>query len=370
MLAASLALFAALILASGTGAMAHSQSYGYLDIATANRSVAGSLALAVRDLDTLFDLDQNGDGKITWGEIRSRESDIATSALEKLAVGTPSENCALAGQPFLTEPRGGENYIIIPFGGTCPAMNGKIRISYGLMFDVDAQHRGLVALTTPSGTQNFVLTPDSATIALDAGGAGWVSEFLTFTSHGVHHIWTGYDHILFLITLLLGTAVQARESRVRPALIEAAKVVTAFTLSHTLTLGLAASEILRIPVAVSESLIAATIVLAAVNNIWPLLSRRIWLIALVFGLIHGVGFANVLADMELARRNLLVSLLAFNLGVEIGQLAIVLAAFPLILLAVRFTRTRGATAAANLAVSLIGTLWFVNRAFGMGLLGL
>ena len=112
----------------------------------------------------------------------------------------------------------------------------------------------------------------------------------------------------------------------------AVKVVTAFTVSHSLTLSLAAFGILRIPSALTESLIAATITLAAINNIFPVVTKKLWLVALGFGLIHGVGFANVLADLELPRQNLLTALLAFNLGVEFGQLAIVVVVLPLLML--------------------------------------
>ncbi len=354
---------------SASPANAHSQSYGYLDVARDATSLKGQLALALRDLDTLFEVDRDGDGKITWGEVRSREREIAGGALEKISIVTKSGACSLGAQDVMTDTRGGETYIVMPFDGTCPDSAGEMRVTYDLMFNVDAQHRALVTVESQAGTQNFVLSPETPGFVVTSEDSGWLSQFLTFTRHGMHHIWAGYDHILFLITLLLGTAVHMRSAAIGTALFEAAKVVTAFTLSHTLTLGLAAVGILRIPVAISESLIAVTIVLAAVNNIWPILTRRTWLIALIFGLIHGVGFANVLAEMNLARDSLLVSLLAFNVGVEVGQLAIVLAAFPLILLATRLQRAMVLATTANLAVSAVGMVWFLNRAFGTNLLG-
>jgi hypothetical protein len=141
--------------------------------------------------------------------------------------------------------------------------------------------------------------------------------------------------------------------------------VTAFTLSHSLTLGLAAFGVVSIPTGITESLIAITIVLAALNNVWPLVMRRLWIVAFGFGLVHGLGFANVLAELNLPRENLLTALFAFNLGVELGQLAILFAALPLILL---FTRQlafgRLALPAANLIIAAIGAMWLTDRAFG------
>jgi hypothetical protein len=351
-----------------SGALAHSQSYGYLTVNIGDRSIDGSLDLAARDLNTLFNLDADQDGKLTWGEFRGREAEIIGKVLGEISIGAENSLCGLQSKPALTESRGGETYIVIPFSGACPKFDGPIELSYRLLFNVDAQHRGLVAVTTKSGTQSFVLTPATTRVALSAGSASRLAQFLTYVAHGAHHIWIGYDHILFLITLLLGTLTQAKHGSPRQILTDSVKVVTAFTLSHSVTLALAALGILTIPVELAESLIVATIAIAAINNIWPILSRRIWLVALAFGLIHGVGFANVLSDLGLPRDRLLEALLAFNIGVELGQLAIVAAALPLIALAFRFTYSTISTSTANLAIAAIGALWFGDRALGTAVL--
>jgi hypothetical protein len=268
----------------------------------------------------------------------------------------------------MADSRGGETYLLVPFTGDCSLGTGSIEISYRLLFNVDAQHRGLLAVTDDRGTQSFVMTPDQTRVTIDAGRSGGLAQFMTYVSHGMHHIWIGADHILFLITLLLGTLAQAKTGELRRALADSAKVVTAFTLSHSVTLALAALGMLRIPVPLAESLIAVTIAAAAINNIWPFLTRRIWLVALVFGLIHGVGFANVLADLGLPRDSLLTALLAFNIGVELGQLVIVAAAFPAIVLVMRLMRNPIGVPAVNLAIAGIGAAWFSDRALGTAIL--
>jgi HupE / UreJ protein len=151
-------------------------------------------------------------------------------------------------------------------------------------------------------------------------------------------------------------------------MIEATKVVTAFTLSHSLTLALAATGLVTIPVPLTESLIAVTIALAALNNLWPVVRQRIWLLALGFGLIHGLGFANVLSDLGLPTNGLLQALLAFNLGVEAGQLALVLVVLPILYLLTRSKLSANIVPLANVAIVIFGVAWFSDRAFGTTLM--
>jgi hypothetical protein len=353
---------------SGMTAHAHSQSYGYLNVSLDGPKVAGKLEAAVRDLDRLYRLDGNGDGTITWGEFRLREGEITRAALQTISLSVPSGACSLAGLPALTDSHGGETYIVFPFASDCSASGGALDVDYRLLFDIDAQHRGLVSIATADGNSNYVVTPAQPHISLNQRETTLVAQAASYAGHGVHHILIGYDHILFVLTLLLGTAVQQRAQSLARTFLETAKVVTAFTLSHSVTLGLAALGFLDIPSIVAESLIAATIALAAVNNVWPFMTRKLWLVALVFGLIHGVGFASVLTSLGLPRDNLLVSLLAFNVGVEAGQLLVVAVALPVIAIAVRQGISRFAVPAANGAITIAALLWLSDRALGTALM--
>jgi hypothetical protein len=360
----------ALALLAAPAAQAHTQSYGFLSLSLADDAASGRLELAVRDLDRVHDLDADRDGKITWGEFRARETELARAVLAGIAVGAPGSPCALAADPAMTDTRGGETYIVLPFRGSCPAQGGATQIGYDLFFAGDAQHRGLVAATTGAGTQTFVMTPATPRVSLAPADGGGFGRWLGFVEDGAHHIFIGYDHIVFLLTLLIGSFAMRGEGRpFKQRFYEAVKVVTAFTVAHSLTLGLAAFGFVTVPTSLTESLIAITITLAALNNIWPVVSRRLWLVALGFGLVHGLGFANVLAELDLPRENLLGALFAFNLGVELGQLAILFAALPLIVL---FTRTavldRIAVPAVNLGIAAVGAMWFADRALGTAIL--
>jgi hydrogenase/urease accessory protein HupE len=187
---------------------------------------------------------------------------------------------------------------------------------------------------------------------------------------GVWHIWTGYDHILFLIALLLPGVLQRRatgweaQAAPRSILSDVLKTVTAFTLAHSITLSLAALEIVRLPPRFVESAIAASVILAAVNNLLPLLSDRGWLVAFTFGLMHGFGFANALADLGLRRATLAPALFGFNFGVELGQLAIVgLFLPPALLLRHRSFYHRALLPAGSGAIAVVAALWLAERVF-------
>ena len=349
-------------------AAAHSQSYGYLDIALDGPKAEGRFQAAVRDLDRLYHLDSNGDGSITWGEVRLRETEIAGAALKTIALAKPSGPCTLTAAPILTDSHGGESYLVMPFISDCDATQA-LTLNYSFLDGFDARHRGLASLKDQQGqVRNFVIATGERGITLGSAARSVAQEMASFVVHGFHHILIGYDHILFVLTLLIGTAMQQRRRPVWETFIETAKVVTAFTLSHSVTLGLAALGLLVVPVALAESLIAATIAIAAVNNIWPLLTTRLWLVALGFGLIHGVGFANVLRDLGLPQDNLLLTLLSFNIGVEAGQLTVVAVALPLIAYAARLAISRAAMPAANFAITALALMWLSDRALGTALM--
>jgi hypothetical protein len=147
------------------------------------------------------------------------------------------------------------------------------------------------------------------------------------------------------------------------------KIVTAFTLAHSITLSLATLGVFSLPSRWVESAIAASVVLAALNNLWPLFHGRRWAMAFAFGLIHGFGFASVLADLGLPQGTLALALVGFNVGVEIGQLAIVAAFLPLAFM-LRDTRfyQRGVFVGGSAAIAMLAALWFAERAFALKLL--
>jgi len=197
---------------------------------------------------------------------------------------------------------------------------------------------------------------------------------------GVWHIWIGFDHILFLIALLLPSVLTFRtkdediqpESKDRfwrpvekfkPALINVIKIVTFFTIAHSITLCLAALGVINLPSRLVESIIAISIALAAIHNIFPLVSGREWLIAFIFGLFHGFGFAGILAEKGLGGNYLAISVFGFNLGVEIGQVVIIALIFPILFLLRKTFLYPKIRVYGSIFLILIAIYWFTERAF-------
>ncbi len=203
---------------------------------------------------------------------------------------------------------------------------------------------------------------------------GTTAQVMAFAREGVRHIGSGYDHLLFLVSLLLPAVLVRRDGAWQPAptfagaLGDLAKTVTAFTIAHSVTLALAALDLVRLPDRLVEPAIALSVVLAALNNLRPVFGGARWVVAFGFGLVHGFGFAGALGELGLPAGARLVSLAAFNAGVEFGQLAIVIP-FVAIAWLVRGSRAyrRFALAGGSVAIAAIAAVWFAERAFDLPL---
>ena len=366
-------LFSVLLLLS-LPVLAHKASDSYLVLDIKGATVSGQWDIALRDIDFALGLDLDGNGEITWGELRARHADIDAWALGRLALQRGGA-CSLQVADHLVDSHTDGAYAVLQLAGTCPAGSGELTLNYRLLFELDALHRGLLRLSLEGTTQTAVLSPERAEQRFVAGEVSRLAQFGQYLVEGIWHIWIGFDHILFLLSLLL-PAVLVHEAgrwrgvaKLRQALVEVLWVVTAFTVAHSITLSLAALGLIDLPSRLVESAIAASVVLAAANNLKPLVERRRWLVAFCFGLIHGFGFASVLAELGLPQETLVLSLLGFNLGVEVGQLAIVAVFLPVawFLRDTPFYR-RGIFVGGSLLALAIALVWFVERAFDLKLI--
>jgi hypothetical protein len=361
-------------------AHAHKPSDSYLTLTTTpdRAEITAQWDIALRDLEYALGVDGNGDGTITWGELQERQEAVQQYALAHLSIGRAdaksTEPCPLAFNQLLIDEHVDGTYAVLRFRAVCAALPQQIAVRYSLLFDVDPNHRGLLDLRSARGSQAVVLSPAAPEFVTSATRSGRAQAIGSFIREGVSHILQGYDHILFLITLLLPAVVLFRNGRwephtsLREAALDVAKVVTAFTLAHSLTLSIAVLGWVTLPSRFVESAIAFTVVLGALNNLYPIVTQRRWLAAFVFGLIHGFGFASVLADLGLHGADLGLALLGFNVGVELGQLGIVVLLIPAAYLArtTLFYRRVFMPAGAVLICGLAG-YWFVERAFDVTL---
>jgi hypothetical protein len=362
-----------LLLLPAPPAHAYKPSDSYLTLRVDGNRIEGRWDIAVRDLDLALGLDGDGDGRLTWNELRARHGAIAAYALSRLSIAAGGAPCTLATGPQQVDEHTDGAYTVLPLHGTCAASPKALTIAYRLFGDVDAQHRGLLRIDEGDTAHTAILGGERPvqTVALAEHTAGHAaSQFFAYVRHGAWHIWIGYDHVLFLVSLLLPAVLVRRDGAwqhvpaFRVAATDVLKTVTAFTLAHSVTLALAALGVVAPPSRWVESAIAASVVLAALNNVWPVLPGPRWAAALLFGLVHGFGFAGVLADLGLPRGALAVSLFGFNLGVELGQLAIVAVVLPAAF-ALRATRAyrRVLLPAGSLAIALVAFAWLGERAF-------
>src|SRR3954469_11696972 len=364
---------------------AHKPSDSYLSIAVEGDKLRGQWDIALRDLDFAIGLDSNGDGDITWGEVRSRHNDIAAYALARLTATLDGVACPLKVSQHMVDLHSDGTYTLMRFEGDCVKPGATLELTYNLFFDLDPQHKGLLRLQYAGTTRTAIFSPDTARQRFELTQASRFMQFIDYAREGVWHIWKGFDHILFLLSLLLPAVLIPRAKgamgepgriagwtavgQFKPAFWEVFQIVTAFTIAHSITLSLAALGVITLPTRLTESAIALSVILAALNNLYPLFQRRRWMVAFAFGLIHGFGFASVLADLGLPHDALLLALVGFNLGVEAGQLCIVSAFLPT---AYALRRTvfyqRVVFIGGSVLICLLACVWFIERAFNLKLM--
>lgn len=340
-------------------AAAHRPSDAYVTLDRSEVPARLRVDLALRDVEREIGLDADGDGTITWGELRGAREPLAGYVSEHIAASAGGEPCVLDDRQLALARHTDGPYAVLGFTVTCTAAALPDALDYGLFFDSDPLHRGLLVVTGPSSAYSAVFSPERRTVALPGQPSAW-STMRDFIAHGVWHIWIGFDHLLFLVVLLLPAV--AISGGAGSGALHILKVVTAFTVAHSITLSLAVLGYLALPSGPVEVAIAASIVVAALANLNPRWRRLGWALAFAFGLLHGLGFAGVLTGLGLPAGALTLALVSFNLGVELGQLAVVAAVLPL-LYAVRSLPplARGLVPAGSMAAAAVASFWVLER---------
>jgi hypothetical protein len=348
--------------------VAHQLSTSYI-IAQMDESgrISGEWQLGLADLELAVGLDVDRDGQLTWGEVKSRQPDIATYLAENIAISRGGSPCNLrfAAMDRLQD-HGSEAFAVTDFSAQC-ALSGSLLLECNAIFSLDSSHEVVLNIGDGEHNHSFVLDADTRQINVDLREGSWLTSFKQFVYQGVIHIWIGIDHILFLLALLLPAVLQRREQKwqaiasIKTILTNTVWIVSAFTLAHSITLTVTAMGWVNPTSRWVELGIALSVMFAALNNIWPVVLRLAWL-TFAFGLLHGMGFAGVLGELGLPADQQLLSILAFNLGVEIGQIGILAILLPLLIL-LRHTRfySRGVMPVGSLLIALMAVQWSVER---------
>lgn len=267
----------------------------------------------------------------------------------------------------------------------------EITIDYNMYFDSDKRHRALLlqgynwkaGIINNESVHSAIFSPKRTNRTLNLSKYNFGTGFWGMIRMGMYHIWIGIDHILFLIALLLPSVVRRRKTNAKgfAAIIDQwegvdqfksafwyiLKIVTFFTIAHTITLTLATLGWVKLPSALVESIIAFSIALAAFHNIKPIFGNKEWLIVFFFGLFHGFGFAGVLAEKGIQGEYLLPTLLGFNIGVELGQVLIILAVFPILYLLRKQKIYPYIIFFGSVGLILMGLVWTIERIFGINI---
>jgi hypothetical protein len=340
-----LAFSCAALVLSAVGVSAHPMSHSSSRLEVAGRDVTVTFTV---DLLELGSVDRNGDGLVGFEELEASIARVYAVIREHFSLRAPEppSGVTLDRYEVIEDGHIGRLFLTYRF----PREPGALTIASTLDRVMPPQHRHLSAVIRDGAVQEAVLDAGAREVVLPVTGRSWLRTVWRFARLGVEHIVTGYDHLAFLVCLMLGTR------SVRSVVL----VVTSFTLAHSITLALATFDLVRLPSQLIESLIALSIAYVAAENLLGREAVARHKVTFGFGLIHGFGFSNVLREMELPQANLAASLFSFNAGVEAGQIAFVLLLFPLTR---RLHSGHGATAraAVSLAVFGLAVFWFVER---------
>jgi hypothetical protein len=371
------ALSAWLLLAWAGAVQAHKASDAYLSWQIDGARIEQRIDIALRDLDRDLALDADHDGLLSWGEVRRRWPEIERLAAQGVRVSADGQACVAQAPavPQLDE-HGDGRYAVLQRALQCTSTVRVLEVDYRLFERSDATHRG-IARISGAAQDGVVLMPAAGVqrFPVAAGEAPGLHAFAGFVAEGMRHIAGGLDHILFLVTLLVVAVWQRTATGWVPrpsaasAWAETLRLVSAFTVAHSLTLALAAGGMLAPPSRWVEALIAASVLVAALDNLWPIVRGPRWIMVSVFGLVHGLGFAGPLQDLGLRHGELMLPLLGFNLGVELGQLALVAVLLPLAigLRGVRWYRL-AVVGGGSMAVAGLALVWTLERSLELNLL--
>ncbi|WP_266168825.1 HupE/UreJ family protein [Dyella subtropica] len=364
-------LFFLLTLFACQAGLAHTTSLSYLDVTPHDEKLAVQWSISLADLNEEIPLDANNDLVITWGELRQRQPALKNLFGKALQFDRGSRTCSPdANVDLQVETRQSEPFAVLIGSFDCHGASGETNVRYTFLAQRNRQHRVIVTThRIKAEAETLVAAPTGEPVHLPLKGDDSLHSFLGFVNHGFHHILNGWDHILFVLTLILSAMVPLHAAvaaePLRQRLLTLLKLVSIFTLAHSLTLALSSMKIVTLPAIIVEPGIALSIVFTAVNNIWPVLGRhREGYLVFVFGLLHGMGFASMLNDLMLSTSHRVLALAGFNIGVELGQLLIVLMAMPVLLMPVLTARGRNGLAwAMSLVIACVGSYWFVSRIF-------
>ncbi len=348
----------AISLFSAATASAHLGSRKYLRVEVGDRLV--SIEAEIEAIDASMELGLGED--VDRDAVSARTAAIQLWIREGITLRAGDETCSADVGDFEWVDRDGVQFLRTDLSFNCG--EGTLTLEDNTVFPDDPQHEALVYIAFESGEDAEVLRRGRQ--SLELGGPASASKIAgVFLWEGVLHFAFGYDHVLFLLSLLLAAGFVSRKDGFRKALKDVAILVTAFTLGHSVTLIAAAMQWVVLPIQPVEITIAASIVVVALLNVWrPEQRGPLPYLAVGFGLIHGFGFSSVLAELGLPGSHAVVALVSFNVGIEVAQLAFAAVVLPFLVKGAKTKGYRAFVRGASILIALLALFWVVERVAG------
>ncbi len=376
--AALLLLVFGLLLVPVTPAAAHTTEQPYLYVFVTETGIDGRAELAIGDVDSILGLDMSGDDTTIEATLRDNADVLYGYLSDHMAITTPDGKRTLefGAVDLFREGSTDLAFAVIQYtAGEHEVAPKTIDVQFDPFFDEIDGRDGLLLINGgfelgefSSAKETLVnVSADDPSATVDLGADGRWGNFRSSITLGINHIATGPDHILFVLALLI-PSVLVFTNRWEPVagfgsgLWRVLKIATFFTLAHSITFTLAGMGWLPTPPAkIVESIIAISIAAAALHTLKPIVPNREWSLSFVFGLFHGMGFASLVSDLGVSRSSQLISLLGRNVGIEIGQVVVILLLFPGLYLLRRTPFYQPFVVVSSLALAAIALLWTVER---------
>ncbi|NNC81438.1 MAG: HupE/UreJ family protein [Acidimicrobiales bacterium] len=381
---AFIALALAVVIGFAAPAGAHETEQPYVYVFVGEDSIDGRVEFAIGDIAEVLGLDLSGEDPEIEATLRANADRLRAYANDHLRVGVAGVDWTLTfGRVDLfREAPGKLAFAVVQYEADVDAViTDELDVAFDPFFDEIGDRDGLLLITGGFEAGEYArnkeilvtYTSGDRDQVVDLGTSGQWDNFRSSITLGVDHIKTGPDHILFVLALLLPSVLVFRAGW-KPidgflgALWRVLKIATFFTIAHSITFTLAGMGWLPTPPSkVVETIIAASIAAAALHNLRPIFPNKEWSLSFAFGLFHGMGFASLVSDLDVSRSSQLVSLLGRNVGIEIGQVVVILVLFPALFLLRRTSAYSPFLIAASVVLAGLATLWSIERVFEVDL---
>lgn len=366
-------------------ASAHTTEQPYMYAFIGPESIDGRLELSIGDVEAALGLRLDGSDAEIEQVLRDNADLLRSYSSDHIEVGADSEvwPITFGRVDLFREGPGDLAFAVVQYDVDVPVdgIQPQLEISFDPFYDEVPGRDGLLLISGAFEGGEFnadkevlvTYTADNRSQLVDLGARGQWQNFTSSITLGVDHIKTGADHVLFVLALLLPSVLVFRDgwapvAGFGTALWRVLKIATFFTIAHSITFTLAGMGWLPTPPSkVVETIIAGSIAAAALHNLRPIFPNREWSLSFAFGLFHGMGFASLVSDLDISQSSQLVSLLGRNVGIEIGQVVVILLLFPALFLLRRTAAYRPFLMIGSVVLAAFATFWMIERVFEVDL---